>query len=221
MQGGGNDLTTLDWIKQEKLIAIVRGIKSEQLLPLARALYDGGVKVMEVAYSMKDDDAVTADSIRALCEQMKDRMCIGSGTVLSSWQAELTHRAGGKFIVSPDTCVEVIRKTKELGMVSIPGALTPTEAMKAYRAGADIIKLFPIASLGTSYVKAIKAPLSGVQFAAVGGVNLGNIPEYRKAGIECFGVGSNLVDKKALAAGDYAAITAIAEKYTETMHMDL
>ena len=214
-------MTTLEWIRQEKLIAIVRGVAREQIIPLARALYDGGVRIMEITYSMKEDDTVTADAVRSLCEEMGSRMCIGAGTVIYPEQVELTRRMGGQFIISPDACEEVIRKTKELGMVSIPGALTPTEAMAAYRAGADIIKLFPITSMGTAYVKAIRAPLSGVQFATVGGVNLDNIPEYRKAGIECFGIGGNIIDKKALAAGDYAAITALAKKYVEAVHADL
>ena len=214
-------MTTLEWIRQEKLIAIVRGVAREQIIPLARALYDGGVRIMEITYSMKEDDAVTAEAVRSLCEEMGGRMCIGAGTVIYPEQVELTRRMGGQFIISPDACEEVIRKTKELGMVSIPGALTPTEAMAAYRAGADIIKLFPITSMGTAYVKAIRAPLSGVQFAAVGGVNLDNILEYRKAGIECFGIGSNIIDKKALAAGDFAAITALAQKYVKAIHEDL
>ena len=214
-------MTTLEWIRQEKLIAIVRGVAREQILPLARALYDGGVRIMEITYSMKEDDTVTAEAVRSRCEEMGGRMCIGAGTVIYPEQVELTRRMGGQFIISPDACEEVIRKTKELGMVSIPGALTPTEAMAAYRAGADIIKLFPITSMGTAYVKAIRAPLSGMQFAAVGGVNLDNILEYRKAGIGCFGIGSNIIDKKALAAGDYAAITALAKKYVEAVHADL
>lgn len=211
-------MTTLDLIKQEKLIAIVRGLAQEQILPLAQALYDGGIRVMEITYSMKESDAQTAEAIRVLCEHMGDRMCIGAGTVITPEQVELTHRRGGKFIISPNTCTEVIKKTKELGMVSMPGALTPTEVMIAYNAGADIIKLFPVTNLGTSYVKAIKAPLSGVQFAAVGGVNLDNIAEYRKAGVDCFGIGSNIIDKKALASGDYAAITDLAKQYMKAVH---
>lgn len=214
-------MTTLELIKQEKLIAIVRGIAQEQILPLSKALFDGGVRVMEITYSMKEKDEETANAIRLLCEYMGDRMCIGAGTVLSLQQVDLTHKMGGKFIISPDTRKEVIQRTKELGMVSMPGALTPTEAMLAHQAGADIIKLFPVSSLGSSYVKAIKAPLAGVQFAAVGGVDLKNILEYRKAGIECFGIGSNIIDKKALAAGDYASIASLAAKYVEAVHMNV
>lgn len=211
-------MMTLDLIKQEKLIAIVRGLAQEQILPLAQALYDGGVRVMEITYSMKESDTQTAEAIRLLCEHMGDRMCIGAGTVITPEQVELTHRMGGKFIISPNTCIEVIKKTKELGLVSMPGAMTPTDVMIAHNAGADIIKLFPVTNLGAAYVQAIKAPLSGIPFAAVGGVNLDNIAEYRKAGIYCFGIGSNIIDKKALAAGDYAAITALAKQYTKAVH---
>ena len=210
-------MTTLEWIEQEKLIVIVRGVPQEQILPLAEALYAGGVRVMEITYSMKEKDDLTARAIRTLCEQMGDRMCIGAGTVLHPAQVDLTHRMGGRFIISPDACADVIRRTTELGMVSMPGAMTPTEAMAAHRAGADVIKLFPITDLGPFYVKAIMAPLSGLRFAAVGGVNLDNISDYQKAGISFFGIGSNIIDKKALAAGDYAAITALAKRYVEAV----
>ena len=214
-------MTALDFIRREKLIAIARGIPLEQILPLAEALYDGGVRVLEIPYSMNEDDGVTAEAVRMLCGRIGGRMCIGAGTVLRPEQAETTRRMGGQFIVSPDVCGEVIRKTRELGMVSIPGALTPTEIMTAHRAGADMIKLFPVTQLGVSYVKALRAPLSAIPFAAVGGVSPENIPEYRKAGIECFGVGGGMIDRNALAGGDYASVTALAKKYVEAVQLNV
>lgn len=204
---------TLELITREKLIVIVRGIESEKLIPLAEALYKGGVRVMEITYSMKGDNSVTADAIKALTDYMQDRMCIGAGTVLTTEQVELTRQAGGRFIISPDTNTEVIKRTLELDMVSMPGALTPSEATAAYRAGADIIKLFPITNMGTDYVKAIRAPLSGIKFAAVGGIDEKNISDYIKTGIDCFGVGSNIVSKKSLADGNYEKITELAKDY--------
>ena len=144
-------------------------------------------------------------------------MHIGAGTVITEKQAELTWRAGGTFIISPDTNEAVIAKTKELGMISIPGALTPTEAQRAHRAGADFVKLFPAGSLGASYLKAICAPLSHIRFLVVGGIDEKNIPEYRKAGARGFGIGSAIVNAKALEQCDAAQWTALAKKYVDTI----
>ena len=202
-------------IEKEKLIVILRGTEREKLLPLTQAMYDGGVRILEVTYSAngKFSDEYIAENIHMLAEEFKGRMYIGAGTVLTEKQVELTHQAGGQFIVSPNTCPAVIAKTKELGMVSIPGALTPTEIQNAHLAGADIIKLFPASVMGTSYIKAVKAPLSHVKLLATGGVNEQNMGEYFKAGICGIGVGSNIVDNKMLEANDWAGITALAEKF--------
>jgi 2-dehydro-3-deoxyphosphogluconate aldolase/(4S)-4-hydroxy-2-oxoglutarate aldolase len=144
-------------------------------------------------------------------------MYVGAGTVLTEKQVDLTAQAGGKFIISPDTCPPVIEKTRDLGLVSMPGALTPTEIQAAHRAGADFVKLFPITSFGTGYVKAVKAPLSHIKLLAVGGVDENNMQDYLKAGVSGFGVGSNIIDKKMLNAGDWSGITALAEKYVHAL----
>ena len=141
----------------------------------------------------------------------------GAGTVLTEKQVELTYPAGGKFIISPDTCPAVIEKTRALNMVSMPGALTPTEMQIAHRSGADFVKMFPVTSLGTDYIKAVKAPLSHLKLLAVGGVDENNMGDYLKAGVCGFGVGSNIIDKKMLAQNDWAGITALAEKYLQVV----
>lgn len=212
-----NDLTSL--IKEEKLIVIVRGVEKDQLIPLAEAMAAGGIRLLEITFdaSGRVSDEETAARIRMLVSHFGDRLAIGAGTVLSEKQVALTKEAGGKFIISPDTCEDVIRKTKSLGMLSMPGALTPSEITAAHRAGADFVKLFPVTSLGTAYVKAVKAPLSHIPLLAVGGVDDGNMADYLKAGVAGFGVGSNIIDKAALAAGDYAKITALAEKYVQVV----
>lgn len=208
-------------IERKKLIAIVRGVEKEKLLPLADAMYAGGVRLLEVTYSAngKISDEQTAANIRMLVENFKGIMHIGAGTVLTEKQVELTYQAGGEFIISPDTCVEVIKRTKELGMVSIPGAFTPTEIQVAHRAGADFVKLFPIAHMDASYVKAVKAPLSHIKFLAVGGINENNMREYVKAGVSGFGVGSNIIDKQKLAENDWASITKLVETYINVLKM--
>ena len=202
-------------IEEEKLIVIVRGAEKEKLIPLAEAMYEGGVRLLEITYDAtgKTPDFQTAENIAALVKHFNGRMQIGAGTVLTENQVELTYKAGGKFIISPDTNTEVIQKTKNLGLVSIPGALTPTEVQAAYRAGADFVKLFPMDSLGAAYLKAIKAPLSHIRFLAVGGIDENNIALYKKAGVHGFGIGSNIVRKDLLARGDYHALTMLAQKY--------
>ena len=203
-------------IEKNKLIAIVRGVKKEQLIPLAEALYGGGIRLLEVTYSanasVSDED--TAACIEMLAKHFQDRMFIGAGTVLTEEQVELTKKAGGCFIISPDTYAPVIQKTKALDMVSIPGALTPTEVQGAHRAGADFVKLFPVTSLGASYVKAVRAPLSHIRLLAVGGIDENNMEEYLAAGVCGFGISSNIIDKKRLESGDYEGITSLAKKYT-------
>ena len=128
-------------------------------------------------------------------------------------QVELAYNAGAEYIISPDCYREVIEKTRELGLVSIPGALTPSEMQIAHRSGADFIKIFPVTSLDTSYIKAVKAPLSHLKMLAVGGVDESNIAEYLNAGINGFGLGSNIIEKKKITENDWAGITEIAKKY--------
>ena len=206
-------------ILDKKIIVIVRGVESEKLIPLAEAMYDGGIRLLEITYSadgsVSDED--TAANIKALADHFGDRMYIGAGTVLTEKQVKLTKEAGGCFIISPDTNSDVIRKTKELDMVSMPGALTPTEIQKAHISGADFVKLFPITNMGVDYVKAVKAPLSHIKLLAVGGITENNMKEYIKAGVSGFGVGSNIIDKKMLAEEDYSGITALAEKYVNVL----
>ena len=205
----------IDTVKKEKRIVIIRGVEKEKLIPLAEAMYEGGVRLLEITYSAdgRISDEETAANIKMLADRFEGRMHIGAGTVLSEKQAELTKNAGGKFIISPDTNGDVIKRTRELEMVSMPGALTPSEVQAAHKFGADFVKLFPVSSLGAEYVKAIKAPLSHIELLAVGGVDEGNMAEYLAAGVSGFGLGSNIIDKKALAEGNYEAITELAKKF--------
>ncbi|MBE7027175.1 MAG: bifunctional 4-hydroxy-2-oxoglutarate aldolase/2-dehydro-3-deoxy-phosphogluconate aldolase [Ruminococcaceae bacterium] len=202
-------------IEEEKIIVIVRGVESDKLIPLAEAMYEGGIRLLEVTYSAngKISDEETAKNIELLSKHFEGRMYIGAGTVITEKQVELTKNAGGKFIISPDTYENVIKKTRELDMVSMPGALTPSEIQSAHRYGADFVKLFPITNMGVDYVKAVKAPLSHIKFLAVGGIDENNMGDYLKAGVCGFGVGSNIIDKKALADCDYESITQLAKKY--------
>ena len=209
----------IELIKQEKLIVIVRGIKREKLIPLTEAMYQGGVRLLEVTYSANGSvsDEETAENIQMLQDRFGEKMYIGAGTVLTEKQVELTQKAGGRFIISPNTKKNIISQTRELGMVSIPGAFSPSEVVEAHEIGADFVKLFPITNLGFEYVKAIKAPLSHIDLLAVGGIDLSNIVSYKKAGVSGFGIGSNITDKSMIANGDWAGITALAQQYTQAI----
>ena len=208
----------IDKIAEKKIIAILRGVEREQLIPLAEALYEGGVCLLEITYDAggRTTDEETAEHIRLVAEHMAGKMQVGAGTVLTEKQVMLTKEAGGCFIISPDTNAAVIARTRFEGLVSIPGALTPTEIVTAHEAGADFVKLFPVSGLGASYIKAVSAPLSHISLLAVGGVTPDNIKEYMNAGAVGFGIGTNIVDKKLLAAGDYMGIAALAKSYVDS-----
>lgn len=206
-------------VEREKIVVIVRGVPSEKLIPLAEAMYDGGIRLLEITYSASGtpSDEVTAENIKALCSHFKEvgktDMYIGAGTVLTVEQVALTKAVGGEFIISPDTCPDVIKKTKELGLASMPGSYTPSEIRIAHLAGADFVKVFPAVSLGASYIKAVKAPLSNIKLLAVGGINENNMSEYLAAGASGFGIGGNIIDKNMIENNDFGGITELAKRY--------
>ena len=210
----------INWVEKEKIVVIVRGVEKEKLIPLAEAMYEGGIRLLEITYGAtgKTPDEETAANIEMLAKHFEGRMYIGAGTVIRPNQVELTAKAGGKFIISPDTNKEIIEKTRELGLVSMPGALTPTEIADAARFGADFVKLFPVNAFGTEYVKAVKAPLSHVKLLAVGGVDEKNIADYAKAGACGFGIGSNIVNKKLIEEGAFDKITELAKEFLSALN---
>lgn len=199
----------------KKIIAIVRGVYGEDCLHLAEAFYAGGIEMMEVTFDQRQPDrlAQTADSVALVAEKMAGLMMLGAGTVTSVEMVELAQKAGAAFIVSPNTNKAVIRRTRELGLVSMPGALTPTEVLAAHEYGADFVKVFPISGLGASYIKALRGPLNHIKLLAVGGVNEKNIGEFLKAGAVGVGVGGNLVNKQWIAEGRFDEITALAKEF--------
>lgn len=206
-------------IEENKLIAILRGVPKDKLLKTAKALYDGGVRLLEITYNFKNvTDEETAQSIKELCDYFSGKIFIGAGTVLTKKQVLLTQKAGGKFIISPNADKKIIKLTNKCGLVSMPGALTPSEICNAHNWGADFVKLFPITNLGIDYVKAVKAPLNNIKLLAVGGIDENNIPDYLKVGISGFGVGSNIVKKDLIENDDYIGITKLAENYVKVIN---
>ena len=197
-------------VEQEKIIAILRGADPEQCLKVAQALYDGGIRLMEITYNQKDPSSwqTTADTIAAIAKEFEGRLLVGAGTVTCPELVDMTAKAGGLYIISPDCNEAVIRRTRELGLVSMPGALTPTEVLTAHRAGADFVKLFPVSQLGADYVKALCAPLSHIRFLAVGGVREDNMADYITAGACGFGIGAGTVAPKHASDEEIAANAA-------------
>lgn len=209
----------LDAILSSKLVAILRGVPDEQLIPLLEALYHGGVRLAEITFDAKGiiPPEKTAQQIARSSAHFQGRMHIGAGTVLTVQQADLAVDAGAGFLISPNVDEAVIRTAVRRGVVSMPGAVTPTEAVNAVKAGADLVKIFPSDNLGPKYFKAICAPLSHIKFIAVGGVDHLNVGDFLKAGAVGVGVGSNIVNKEMLKKGDYAGITALAKTYVEAI----
>ena len=200
-------------VKDNKLIAIVRGVESEKCVKIAQALYDGGFRLMEITYDQKHPESweETAKAIGVVAKAFEGKMYVGAGTVTCTELVELTHKYGGQFIISPDVNEDVIRRTRQLGMVSMPGALTPTEVMVAHRAGANFVKLFPAGNLGTGYVKAVKAPISHVDLLVVGGIDEKNVASFLAVGAAGAGIGGNLVNRAWVEAGQYEKITEVAQ----------
>ena len=205
--------TIIQRVYEDKIIAIVRGIESESLLKLANALYAGNITMMEITFDQAHPETwdATAASIAFLREKVGASMAIGAGTVTTPHLAEIAIQAGAGFIISPDVQKAVIEKTRELGAVSMPGAMTPTEVTTAYRDGADFVKIFPTADLGVGYIKALRSPINHIPLLAVGGVNEGNLQDFLNAGMVGAGIGGNLVNKKWIESGEFDKITELAK----------
>ena len=213
-----NDSRVLNLILEKKIITIVRGTYGDDLRKLAHALYDGGIRFMEVTFDQKDPDCIakTAGAISMLNAEFAGcDFYAGAGTVLTKEQVKAAFDAGASYIISPNPNPEVIRYTKELGLVSIPGAMTPTEILFAHDCGADIVKLFPAATLGLKYVKDILAPISHVAIIATAGITEENFAEFLKLGLKGAGISGRLTDKKLIAAGDWEEFTRRAKAFVD------
>lgn len=212
----------VDLILEKKIITIVRGTYGETLEKLAEALYKGGIRFIEITFDQKDPEGLkkTANAIRKLNSLFEGNLYVGAGTVLTEEQVRVAYEAGAKYIVSPNTNTRIITLTKELGMISIPGAMTPTEILQAHELGADLVKLFPTASLGLNYVKDILAPISHIAIIATAGITEENFVEFLKLGLRGAGISGRLTDKKLLATENWEEFTrrarafvSIAENY--------
>lgn len=206
-------------IEKERFIAIVRGYYGGDCLKLAEALHKGGVHLMEVTFnqSSETERQMTAETIRRLTETFGGDMAFGAGTVTSPEMVRQAKEAGAQFIISPDCNEAVIKETLAAGLVSIPGALTPTEIKRAYDLGADFVKVFPASVFGPRYFKEVLAPLNQVKLLAVGGVNTENAAEYMKNGACGAGVASSLFTGDQVKNGRWDEITAQAKAFIEAV----
>ena len=206
-------------ILEEKVVAIVRGFDPKTVVELAKAYVAGGVRCIEVTFDQTsvENQKRTAETIRLLKDTMGDSVCVGAGTVMTAEQVRMAAEAGAEYMISPNVDEDVIRETKRLGKVSIPGAMTPSEIASAYKLGGDIIKLFPANEVGLSYIKAIKAPLKHIPLMATGGVRPANAADYLAAGSSALGVGGDLVNKTWIAAGEFDKIAQAAKAYKDAI----
>jgi 2-dehydro-3-deoxyphosphogluconate aldolase/(4S)-4-hydroxy-2-oxoglutarate aldolase len=179
--------TTLQQILRHRIVAILRGCDPAHVLSIAEALYAGGIRLLEITLNSSDAFSV----IEQLCATLGDRMVIGAGTVLEAAEATSAVAAGARFIISPSLDPQTIRRTLDLGAVSIPGAYTATEVLAAHRLGGQLIKVFPAQS--PAYIRDLRGPLSKIPLMPTGGIRLDNIRAFQNEGAAAFGVGSALV----------------------------
>jgi 2-dehydro-3-deoxyphosphogluconate aldolase / (4S)-4-hydroxy-2-oxoglutarate aldolase len=208
---GGDHVNPIEFIKEEILVAVIREATPQTILPIAEALYEGGVKVLEITAETPKFTRL----IEIIREEMDGRVLTGAGTVLDPETARSAIMAGSEFIVSPTLNADTVKMTKRYGIPSIPGALTPTEILTAYELGADMIKVFPANTFGPGYVKSIHGPFPAVPLMVTGGINMDNLTEYLEAGALAVGLGGNLVNPKQLQHDeDFQRLTQKAREYT-------
>lgn len=212
------DTPFLKTVKENRIIVALRGIGQEEVLPAVQALYEGGIRMLEVTFNQSSPQRCreTHDMIALLKKEMGDRMHIGAGTVMSTEEVKAAYDAGAAYILSPNLDFEVAEEAKRLGMGLVPGVMTPTEIAAAYKAGADMVKLFPSGFLGLDYIKAVKAPISHIPILAMGGVNAENLREFLSV-VDAVGVGSAIAKTALIREGKFAELTELARTYTSQL----
>jgi len=206
-------MSILAQISANKIIAIIRGAHPADVIHIAQALHDGGIKLLEITMNSAEPLAV----IEQVANKLGDKMTIGAGTILDTDMARQAARAGAKFMLSPIVDQAVIQAAEELGMTCIPGAYTATEIYQAYQAGAAIVKVFPATS--PAYLRDIAGPLPHIPLLPTGGVTLENIGDFKKAGAVGFGIGSALVNTKHQVTDQYLLeLTKKARQFVQAVN---
>jgi 2-dehydro-3-deoxyphosphogluconate aldolase/(4S)-4-hydroxy-2-oxoglutarate aldolase len=195
------------------IVAILRAPSSEHLTNVARALFEGGIDVIEVTLTVPD----ALQILSAVKKELGSRVLLGAGTVLDPETARAALLAGAEFIVSPAVNLDVIRLCKRYDKSVMPGAFTPTEILAAWEHGADIVKVFPSDSVGPGYLQALKGPFPQIRLMPTGGVNLQTLPDFIKAGACAVGVGGSLVERQAVREGKMDRIRDLAAQYVQVL----
>jgi len=195
------------------VVAVIRANSSAQLMDITKALKDGGMKAIEI--TMTTPNAL--EVIKETKERYGNEVLVGVGSVLDTETARAAIIAGAEFVVSPILNVDVVRLCQRYSKVVVPGAFTPTEILRAWEAGADVVKVFPATKLGPAFFKDVLGPLPQVRLTPTGGVNLETTPQFIKAGASFVGVGSALVDKKLVAECRWDELTEKARQYVDVV----
>jgi 2-dehydro-3-deoxyphosphogluconate aldolase/(4S)-4-hydroxy-2-oxoglutarate aldolase len=199
------------------IIAVVRAQKAEQVPPLCEALLAGGVLAIEI--TMTTPNALAA--IRDARARFAERALIGVGTVLDGKTCQAAIDAGAEFVVTPICRIELVKLAQAADRPIMLGAYTPTEAQLAHEAGADFVKIFPADTLGPGFIKSLRAPLPHLRIVPTGGVDVGNVAEFLKAGCAALGVGSSLVSTKILTDADWPELTRRAKEFVKAANTAL
>ena len=199
------------------IIAVVRAQKAEQVPPLCEALLAGGVLAIEI--TMTTPNALAA--IRDARARFAERALIGVGTVLDAKTCQAAIDAGAEFVVTPICRIELVKLAQAADRPIMLGAYTPTEAQLAHEAGADFVKIFPADTLGPGFIKSLRAPLPHLKIVPTGGVDVGNVADFLKAGCAALGVGSSLVSTKILADADWPELTRRAKEFVKAANTAL
>ena len=211
-------------LERTRLIAILRNIAPDKLRQHAAALYEGGLRFVEVTLPPEEDEKATENTVRGierLVREWGQEMRIGAGTVCSAAQAEKVVAAGAQYLISPHVDEALVKKTIALGAVPMPGVLTPSEMVRAKAAGAPVLKVFPASVMGAAYIKAVRAPLSTLCLMAVGGVDESNLADFLRNGAYGAGVGGALCDRRAIASGDWAPIRDAARRLVNIVQAEV
>jgi 2-dehydro-3-deoxyphosphogluconate aldolase/(4S)-4-hydroxy-2-oxoglutarate aldolase len=191
------------------IVAVVRSPDGSQLVEVCRALADGGVTVVEITMTVPN----ALDVVRHVRQALGDRLLLGVGTILDPETARAALLAGAEYLVAPTLNLDVIRLCRRYDKLVMPGALTPTEILAAWEAGADIVKVFPAEVVGPAFFRALRGPLPQIRLMPTGGVDLTTAADFLKAGACCLGVGSQLVEPKAVAERNFDRIRDLAGQY--------
>ncbi|MBI1247542.1 bifunctional 4-hydroxy-2-oxoglutarate aldolase/2-dehydro-3-deoxy-phosphogluconate aldolase [bacterium] len=202
---------TVQRISEVGIVAVIRAENGEILADVTQALVDGGVTAIEVTFTVPKAHQV----LEYVADRFGDQIQLGAGTVLDAETARIAILAGAQFIVSPIVDLPTIEISHRYDKAMMPGALTPTEVVRAWQAGADVVKIFPSDLTGPSYLKSLKGPLPQVRMMPTGGVNLETAEAFLKAGACALGVGGSLVEKSAIKNNDMDRIRELAGKYVE------